>query len=98
MPTRDTCHPAAMIVARTGSVVWDVGFAGVVSTGAASVLRVGYERGLSAGSAASDAGASQSHLTGGVLRSASSPDRALDRIRRRGVVDAVGCALGEDRP
>lgn len=74
MPTCETCHPAAMIVAHTGSAVRNLGFAGALSTAAASVLGVGYKRGLSARSAASDADANQTHLTGAVPRSASSPD------------------------
>jgi hypothetical protein len=76
MPTcGSSCHPAAIIVAHTGSAVGHLGFAGVLSTAAASMLGIGYKRGPSdAPAAASDADANQTPVPGAVPGSASSPD------------------------
>ena len=61
-----SCHPAASTVAHTASAVRDLGFAGALSTAAASVLGIGYKHGLSdapaARSAANDADANQTQL------------------------------------
>ena len=74
MPTCESCHAAAIAVTHTTSTVRDLGFAGALSTAAASVLGIGYKRGLSgapaARSAASDVDANQTHIPGAVPRSA----------------------------
>jgi hypothetical protein len=46
MPTCDSCHVAAIAVVHSASAVRDLGFAGAVSTAAASALGIGYKRGL----------------------------------------------------
>lgn len=47
MPTCETCHPTAVALAHTGSAVRDLGFAGALSTAAASMLAIGYKRRVS---------------------------------------------------
>lgn len=74
MPTCASCDPAAITVAQAASAVRDLGVAGALSAAAASVLGIGYKRGLSDApatcSAASHPDASQTHLPGTVPRPA----------------------------
>lgn len=57
------CHAAAIAVAHTASATRDIGFAGALSTAAASMPAIAHKRGpsaaLAARSAASDADAKQ---------------------------------------
>jgi hypothetical protein len=46
MPECPGCHITAIAVAHSASAVRDLGFAGAVSTAAASALGIGYKRGL----------------------------------------------------
>jgi hypothetical protein len=76
MPTGCSgCHPAAIALAHTASTVGDLGFAGALSTAAATVLGIGYKHGLSdtpaARSSATEVDANQTHLPRAVPRSAS---------------------------
>jgi hypothetical protein len=46
MPECPSCHVAATAIVHSASAVRDLGFAGGVSTAAASALGIGYRRGL----------------------------------------------------
>ena len=59
MPTCGSCHAAAIAVTDTTSAVRDLGFAGALSTAAASLLAIGHKRGLSDAPAAGDGHADQ---------------------------------------